>query len=82
MSSAPLGTPGRATSEGGLSKTTLSWRVGSLPCAGVSRGIPRLEFLWLELLCCLLEHLAMSSVRAWCGGRGECRGVPEGWGWG
>lgn len=41
---------------------------------GVSSRTPKLQALWLGLLSCLLELLAMFSVRACCKGGGECRG--------
>lgn len=40
------------------------------------------SFLWLELLCWLLEHLAMSSVRARCGGEGGVQRGARGMGLG
>lgn len=80
-----LGTPQEsnvATSEGCLSKTsfpqplTCGWAPYLL--LGVIRGTLKLEALWLGLLSCLLEHLAMFSVRVWCKRGGECRGDPQG----
>lgn len=64
-----LGTPREsdiATSEGCLSKTSFPQPLacGWAPylLLGVTRGTLKHEALWLELLSCLLEHLAMFSV--------------------
>lgn len=79
-----LGTPWEidvATSEGCLSKTSfpqpLACRWSPYLLLGVTRGTLKLEALRLELLSCLLEHLAMFSVRAWRKGGGECSGGPQ-----
>lgn len=82
-----LGTPQEsdiATSEGCLPKASspqpLACGWAPYLLLRVTRGTLKLEALWLKLVSCLLEDLAMFSVQAWCKGWwgvGVQRGSPR-----